>query len=74
MIARTLDAGVPCAWVLADALYGSDSALRLLLEDRGQPYVLAMRTNHSRIRPATPPYRAGQFWFTLMLAERYARA
>lgn len=28
MIARTLDAGLPCAWVLADALYGADSALR----------------------------------------------
>jgi SRSO17 transposase len=46
MIARTLDAGVPCAWVLADALYGSDSGLRRLLETRGQPYVLAVRSNH----------------------------
>jgi SRSO17 transposase len=46
MIVRTLDAGVPCAWVLADALYGSDSGLRRLLETRGQPYVLAVRSNH----------------------------
>jgi len=47
MITRTLDAGVPCAWVLADALYGSDSGLRRLLETRGQPYVLAGRSSHT---------------------------
>jgi SRSO17 transposase len=29
LIASALDAGVPCAWVLADALYGSDSRLAL---------------------------------------------
>jgi len=36
----------PCAWVLADALYGSDSRLRRMLETRRQPYVLAVRSNH----------------------------
>jgi SRSO17 transposase len=46
MIAAALDAGVPCAWVLADALYGSDSRLRRMLEARQQPYVLAVRSNH----------------------------
>jgi SRSO17 transposase len=46
LIARALDAGMPCAWVLADALYGSDSRLRRMLEDRGQAYVLAVRSNH----------------------------
>jgi SRSO17 transposase len=45
LISTALDAGVPCAWVLADALYGSDSKLRRLLEDRRQPYVLAVRSN-----------------------------
>jgi SRSO17 transposase len=45
LIAAALDAGVPCAWVLADALYGSDSRLRRMLEARGQPYVLAVRSN-----------------------------
>jgi SRSO17 transposase len=45
MIASTLDAGVPCAFVVADALYGSDSRLRRMLEGRGQPYVLAARSN-----------------------------
>src|SRR3954462_4139779 len=51
LIAAALDAGVPCAWVLADALYGSDSRLRRMLESRmletrGQPYGLAVRSNH----------------------------
>jgi SRSO17 transposase len=45
LISAALDAGAPCAWVLADALYGSDSKLRRLLEDRRQPYVLAVRSN-----------------------------
>jgi SRSO17 transposase len=45
MIARALDAGISCAWVLADPLYGSDYRLRRMLEDRGQPYVLAVRSN-----------------------------
>lgn len=47
LIAAALDAGVPCAWVLADALYGSDSRLRRMLEARGQPYVLAVRSNQT---------------------------
>ena len=47
MIARTLDAGLPCAWVLADALHGADSGLRYMLEDLRQAYVLAVRSNHT---------------------------
>jgi SRSO17 transposase len=47
LIAAALDAGTPCAWVLADAVYGSDSRLRRMLEARGQPYVLAVRSNHA---------------------------
>lgn len=51
MIGTALDAGVkagaPCRFVLADALYGSDSALRRMLEEREQPYVLAIRSNHT---------------------------
>ena len=47
IVARTLDAGLPCAWVLADAVYGSDYRFRRMLEDRGQPYVLAVRSTHT---------------------------
>jgi SRSO17 transposase len=47
MIAAALDAGAPCAFVLADALYGQDSRIRCMLETRQQPYVLATRSNHT---------------------------
>jgi SRSO17 transposase len=50
LIASDLAAGVPCAFVLADALYGSDSKLRHMLQARSQPYVLAVRSNqHLRL-------------------------
>jgi SRSO17 transposase len=45
MIARALDAGVPCAWVLGDEVYGSDHKLRTLLEQREQAFVLTVRSN-----------------------------
>ena len=45
MVARALDAGVPAAWVVADEVYGADSAFRLPLEERGQAYVLAVASN-----------------------------
>ena len=45
MIGRALDAGLPCAWVLGDEIYGSDRHLRMDLERRGQPFVLAIRSN-----------------------------
>ncbi len=47
MIGEALDAGVPCAFVLADTVYGSDSRLRQMLEERGQNYVLAVCGNHT---------------------------
>lgn len=47
MIARLLDEGTPCAFVLADAVYGSDHRFRRMLEDRGQAYVLAVRKSHT---------------------------
>lgn len=45
MIERALDAGVPCAWVLGDEVYGSDHKLRAALERREQAYVLMVRSN-----------------------------
>lgn len=47
MIANLLDEGTPCAFVLADAVYGSDSRFLRMLEAREQPYVLAVRSTHS---------------------------
>src|SRR3954464_3563215 len=45
MIARALDAGVPCDWVLGDEVYGADRRLRAMLEGRGKPYLLTVRGN-----------------------------
>jgi SRSO17 transposase len=45
MVARALDAGVPCEWVLGDAVYGADRRLRVMLERRGKPYLLGIRGN-----------------------------
>lgn len=47
LIAKALDAGILCAFVLGDALYGSDRRLRRMLEARKQPYVLAIRSNET---------------------------
>jgi SRSO17 transposase len=47
MIGRALDAGLPCAWVLGDEIYGSDRRLRMDLERRKQPFVLAIRRTRS---------------------------
>src|SRR3954465_2686892 len=45
MIARALDAGVPCEWVLGDEVYGADRQLWMMLEGRSKPYLLAIRGN-----------------------------
>jgi SRSO17 transposase len=45
MIGGALDAGLPCAWVLGDEIYGSDRRLRMDLERREQPFVFAIRSN-----------------------------
>src|SRR4051812_15360096 len=45
MLARALDAGVPCGWGLGDEVYGADRRLRAMLEERGKPYLLTVRGN-----------------------------
>jgi SRSO17 transposase len=45
MIIRALDAGIPCAWVLGDEVYGSDHKLRAALQQREQAFVLTVRSN-----------------------------
>ena len=42
MLWRTLDAGVPAAWVRGDTVYGSHRLLRAGLETRQQAYALAV--------------------------------
>ncbi len=45
MIARALDADVPAGWVAGDEVYGQHGRLRMMLEDRQMPYVLAVPVN-----------------------------
>src|SRR3954451_13363812 len=45
MLARALDVGVPCEWVLGDEVYGADRRLRTMLGGRGKPYLLTVRSN-----------------------------
>jgi SRSO17 transposase len=47
MVERTLEAGARPAWVVADAVYGADSKLRFFLEERQQPYVVAVSSQQS---------------------------
>jgi hypothetical protein len=47
MVAEFPDEGLPCAFVLADAVHGSDARFRRMLEARGQAHVLAVRSNHT---------------------------
>src|ERR671911_726215 len=42
MLGRALEAGVKAAWVVADSVYGDSRRLGMFLEERKQPYVLAV--------------------------------
>jgi SRSO17 transposase len=42
MLGRALDGGTKAAWVLADSVYGDTRRLGMFLEEREQPYVLAL--------------------------------
>lgn len=44
MLARALDGGVPAQWVTGDEVYGGDRRLRVWLEERAQPHVLAVKS------------------------------
>ncbi len=45
MLERVLELGVPFAWFTGDEVYGSDRKLRLWLENREVPHVLAIKRN-----------------------------
>ena len=45
MLERAVDSGVPFGWFTGDEVYGSDRKLRLMLERKEIPHVLAVKTN-----------------------------
>jgi len=65
MLERALAAGVPCAWVVGDSVYGADHALRRCVEQRGRGCVLAVTsTQRLGLKPVeacsrTCPPKAG---------------
>ena len=42
MLNRAFAAGVPCAWVVGDSVYGADYALRRVIERHGRGYVMTV--------------------------------
>jgi len=76
MLRHAFDAGLKPAYVLADEVYGSDSKFRRFLEQRGQPFVVAvtsrqylwMNLAQQRVDEiaADIPSRS---WFRLSIAE-----
>jgi SRSO17 transposase len=47
LVERALEAGARPAWVVADSVYGADGKLRFFLEEREQPYVMAVTSAQS---------------------------
>jgi SRSO17 transposase len=45
LLERAFGAGVPCAWVTGDSVYGGDYQLRGLIEAAGRGYVLQVTSN-----------------------------
>ncbi len=45
MIAPALEAGVAAGWVTGDEVYGQHAKLRMMLEERQMPFVLAVAVN-----------------------------
>ncbi len=69
LLERALAAGVPCAWVTADTVYGGDYALRLWLERQPLGYVLAV-TSQQRAPAGFDTVKARAARFT---ADRWHR-
>ena len=57
MLERAFAVGIPCGWVAGDEVYGHDSKLRRWLEERHQPYVLAVGSDQRLWRPDMRQHR-----------------
>jgi SRSO17 transposase len=59
MLLRALEAGVKAEWVLADSVYGDTRRLGMFLEEREQPYVLAL-SGKAYVWAGWRQYRVGE--------------
>ena len=60
MLERAFRSGVSCGWVAGDEVYGRDSKLRRWLEERRQPYVLAVAADQRLWRPDMRQHRVDE--------------
>ncbi|MDP9315943.1 MAG: IS701 family transposase [Chloroflexota bacterium] len=72
MVFRALDAGVPCGWVTGDTIYGGDRSLRVMLEQRDQPFVLAVPSNEPLWRDG-PQYMEARAIADMLPADAWQR-
>jgi SRSO17 transposase len=73
MVEAALEAGVPCAWVLGDSVYGCDKSLRVMLESREKPYVLAVRSDEKLTIDTSFKTRTAQDIATSLKAQDWRR-
>ena len=60
MLERAFHSGVSCGWVAGDEVYGRDSKLRRWLEERRQPYVLAVAADQRLWRQEMRQHRVDE--------------
>lgn len=65
MLERAFATGMPAGWVAGDEVYGRDSKLRRWLEERRQPYVLAVAADQRLWRPDLRQHRVDEIAGTL---------
>ena len=65
MLERAFQAEIPCGWVAGDEVYGHDGKLRRWLEERRQPYVLAVASDQRLWRPDLRQRRVDEIARTL---------
>lgn len=61
LLERAFAAGVQASWVTADSIYGGDYKLRHYLEEREQPFVLAVQSTQ-RVGLSTPATQVVASW------------
>ena len=75
MLERAFEATVPARWVTGDTVYGDDRRLRLWLEARFQPFVLAVSCNEAlwngfqQVRADKLAAQQTEQWVTLSAGE-----
>lgn len=65
MLERAFAAGMPAGWVAGDEVYGHDGKLRRWLEQRRQPYVLAVSSDQRLWREDMRQHRVDEIASTL---------